>query len=946
DDEIDEINQRISNIGGLSDQLATLTSQLSTAASEASAAKSSATSALDAATKAAEAAKSAGDAADLAAAQAEVAKNTAEAAAADAKAEAIKAAQDKVEELQKTLSKSLSDAQLEQVREEVKKLVSNVNNLLGTQLTSLVFKPNFYWWGIEAMPAMTFNYTALTVKKVDANNDYSKDAPTAAKTATSVTPGLVADYHLNPSTVDIKNIKDLSFIVADKAYTTRAESKVVATVTGKELLEPGLMRVHAALTGGALKDISTDEEVTVLALQAHYQDAKSDTIVTSDYAAVKQVDIKDLVLANAQLNKNKEAHEVGAGHLWTTAADAIAGKPEIQVVWNSEGIDVAEYVQTHYTTTEKADTPWDVNANDGIVAKDGFVYSYELVGYLSGDNKTSESAHAALNGSVLRPQITKDGKQQAFGYDQSQATIGRKPLVRVILTDTNSNKIAAVGYILVEITAAEEETEDAVTTIDPFKIDDAYTVSCSTDDLLKKLKWHEVEELILAKLEVSKDYFEANYKLDDNNADAKQFNETTAKAKEVKKIGKVSKTTTDTEAHQTEVLQWAVGANEAYEAFTKQATIKAIVRFVKENANGSHHYVYVTFDWTPATRNVTPAGTIDDATAKLDYAWYASNTTVAKSGYAEIHQNVKVPNLGETSDDCTYENDILNAFVGNKVTISGVDKAYADFQADKLDVTFKFIKPAVTKVWGVGQHNQYLLEISEDGLTMNATKLDKNGKKTGDAQAVAVLDGSVIKYQETEYAKDVLNYAGRNQMGAGETLAGRIGIEAVNGCDKELALTNNAFDVKFIRPIEIGTKDNDGLRDAVNDGDNIAFDKIIAFRDWRNDDKMAIFSPEGYNYYEYYGINAIEVDTDNITCDLNNGTLGIGGTLLSAMSKNIVITFDAPTAKDIAAGKFGQLNYKNNGNEVGTYHISIPVKVSYKWGVIEEQIVVTVHGTI
>ncbi|MBR1941999.1 MAG: hypothetical protein IJ845_11860, partial [Bacteroidaceae bacterium] len=46
DDEIDEINQRISNIGGLSDQLATLTSQLSTAASEASAAKSSATSAL------------------------------------------------------------------------------------------------------------------------------------------------------------------------------------------------------------------------------------------------------------------------------------------------------------------------------------------------------------------------------------------------------------------------------------------------------------------------------------------------------------------------------------------------------------------------------------------------------------------------------------------------------------------------------------------------------------------------------------------------------------------------------------------------------------------------------------------------------------------------------------------------------------------------------------
>lgn len=47
--------------------------------------------------------------------------------------------------------------------------------------------------------------------------------------------------------------------------------------------------------------------------------------------------------------------------------------------------------------------------------KAGFSYSYELVGYIDGSNKTSQSAHAALKGSVLRPQLPKDGKAAEWG---------------------------------------------------------------------------------------------------------------------------------------------------------------------------------------------------------------------------------------------------------------------------------------------------------------------------------------------------------------------------------------------------------------------------------------------------------------------------------------------------------------------------------------------------
>ncbi len=82
-------------------------------------------------------------------------------------------------------------------------------------------------------------------------------------------------------------------------------------------------------------------------MQAHYKDAKVDTIITSDYAAVKAQEIKDLVLANAKVQPN---HADGEGHLYTTAAEAIQNELKFKFAWNSEGVDVAEYIQTHYTT--------------------------------------------------------------------------------------------------------------------------------------------------------------------------------------------------------------------------------------------------------------------------------------------------------------------------------------------------------------------------------------------------------------------------------------------------------------------------------------------------------------------------------------------------------------------------------------------------------------------
>ncbi|MCQ5178140.1 hypothetical protein, partial [Faecalibacterium prausnitzii] len=69
-----------------------------------------------------------------------------------------------------------------------------------------------------------------------------------------------------------------------------------------------------------------------------------DTTITSDYAAIKAVAVKDFVLAeptDEELTKDK--------HHFTTAQTAIDNNDKVYpLVWNNDkGIDVAKLVQTH-----------------------------------------------------------------------------------------------------------------------------------------------------------------------------------------------------------------------------------------------------------------------------------------------------------------------------------------------------------------------------------------------------------------------------------------------------------------------------------------------------------------------------------------------------------------------------------------------------------------------
>ena len=777
------------------------------------------------------------------------------------------------------------------------------------------------------MAANTFYYKALTLPTVNANDDFSTDKATEGKTF-SLTPNLVANYHLNPSNAAVSDLKkeNMFFIAEDKAYTKAGAHNVEVT---DFKVNKGVLTVQAGLNKGMLKDIEKDGEVTVLALQVGTKNAEGDTLITSDYAAVKAREVKNIVLADAA--KGYQATEV---HFVTTAAEAIANDPQFTILWdNAKGIDVAELVATHADDADSKHISLDEKASTDKIKAYGFKYKYELIGYLAGDNKTSQSAHAAMNGSILRAQTTQNGLQQAFGAEQNRSTIGRMPLVRISLIDTAANNVVAVAYIKFKITDKEEVAPvDEVLHVANFTFNDKYTVGCTPASYNFPLNWAKVEEGIYTALNMSKEEFEGEFKLEFyTDPNLEQFTNTTINAQKVTtRLGIASRKQDNTGGEMTDVLAWEVSQAEAYNIFSAGATeAKIIVRFVRENANNTKHYVYVTLTWKPAELNVEPTGAIlDDANTKFTSAWFAEDK--GTPGFYEVHFNVEVP---KTDATCKFEKNILDVFVGQKVLISDVDKTtYPSFTADKLVKEFVFVTPDETIVSG-SDDNSYKLSVSTDGLTLNATLLDQNGKETATKDAVAVLSTTTDADATNNFVKAVLNYAGHLALGKNETLTAKVQVNVVNGCDQKLDVANNTFDVKFLRPISIEATDG-SLEDAKDNGSDLALKDAMQFVDWRGFE----FVPDNMNYFEYYGVETIAINVDDIM---------LGGKKLKDVYPAARVDYSETTTDKIASGDFGTITWHNNSTALSAdITIELPVEVTYKWGTFKVPVPVVVKKTI
>lgn len=427
---------------------------------------------------------------------------------------------EEIEKLKNNELKKLSD-RIDGLQDQL-----NVLDMIAKELRSLVFIPEFYYCGIEAMTIHTLNFqiytwmngnTRQTIPAANADTkekvgyvgadvaDFAAEnvarttharydsVSTDPKSPASRVLNFVAKYHMNPSSANLSNVKKIEILDADRNYVTRSSEAVLSCdpKISAHTWKDGILSVNVDVKDlSKVKRIYEDGQVTTFATQVTL---RNDTTITSDYAAVYKDTIKDLRLAHTNLPLWSTEYSAEKGYVATTLTGKTGGYIFNKHCGKCTKDNATSAVRKSHlmATVEEAakfapqdSVDWNKTLDlssivelhytntakthavmtDDDLAANGLSFKYELTAYYVGTTGTSESAQAAIKDGILRPQMPKtDGTGAAYeATEQNRSTIGRTPIVRVSLVDAKGN-VLDYGYIRIKIT----ETKDPI--VDPTK---------------------------------------------------------------------------------------------------------------------------------------------------------------------------------------------------------------------------------------------------------------------------------------------------------------------------------------------------------------------------------------------------------------------------------------------------------------------------------------------
>lgn len=797
------------------------------------------------------------------------------------------------------------------------------------RLKSLVFSPEHYNQGIEAIELYSFNYKALSGFEVTPDLDknyteYSKKENKAnfnvATLPTEMAPLVSASYYLNPSNAAVDLDKSHYSFYVNNATVTRSISDNDVTVDSVAADKKVKGKINVFFNVKNLKNISDINNGSVDVAALKY--TNNDTTIVSDFAALTKYDVKDFAI-------NKGLAETDEEHLATSAADAIASSTQLEVVYdNAEGIDLDKLLNVHYNRNNAGDTRW---GDQATINKYNFKMKYDLVGYISGTNTTNESRHAKLSGDnnhILTPQ----GYYNVTG----RQIIGRTPLVRVLLINNANNEVAAVGYIKVVITDKTPEVKPAIKQELP-AFNNGYTVKCDGDNAFTdRYTWAQIENELLAKLDYSKAEFETNWtyvagEQYTENANGKTFDKLNA----TKNIGSVTEVT-NAGGQNTHVLEWTINESQAYTMLitNKKNTVSTWVRF-KHNVD-TEKDVYVKLTWNVTSKNYTPTASIlDNATHKVYADWHADGSR--GDGWKELH--IQVGNATDPNASCEFANLVINRTF-NKLPYDIVKDAikgtYGSL-ANNLTVAYKFA-PAAQQ--NNPCFNGKTVVIKNDGSELYV----KNGNVDVLFATLSPTDGTVTLNDE-EFVKEILNRYEYAKGKTGEALTFKVGVYATT-CDPmgDVTVNNNTFNVRVIKPmfLQKGTIADMNLNNFSTLTRTLTLD-FIDFNGYSEEDFYE--NSKGTKMFkDFYDIQSIE-QNGNIKTNYKNESRfeNVDNSIFTVDFSPVQYPFNADANGVVNTWGTVKLTQVNM-SRANDFKVIVPVKVTYKWGTLTTNVTFTVKA--
>ena len=853
----------------------------------------------------------------------------------------IDAEVEKLQEVDKKLDEAIKavDSDLQAAKKELEALKARVR-AIAEAIRSLVFVPEAYVDGVEAMVISTFTYNPLLLEDADSEDEIA----VPDTTSNLITPTVIAKYHVIPSNADLSFMEKgdtVKFVVrpSDPFYVTRTEASedfaVLGFYAGRDTVETDVINIEVDVTGIP----ATDKHISVVALQLTNKDLQE--TYTSDYATVFALPIDSLRIADPLNEEDDDAHyrravkgisETDADAFiddvepWTAKFDTLSC--DVKMAYDEE-LDLNKIVVAHFLGgTENEPT---CQPNEKLFNDMGLTWKFELVeNYELGDSEQFD--------------IDEDGILTANDGNAQNLT----PIVRVYIMD--GENAVEIAYIKIWVAPVSRETSIIWDTEEennpdhkPLKYDikDEFVFTCEGDDVFADSV--KLYEKVYDVVDMDRAHFDALY--------AKFVDAYT----EADTLG----TVTYNKQAEDSILVWTVSAEQLWKV-ASDPTIKDEDRYLE-------HVVAFTDSVSKAEIVVTLIGRVKPVEAyKVPIDRYIENFWTrgwdpenGKDVDQDIEKdfalyNVANPAVGVTDNEkCIFENNINAAFITDESGVIELGEykyedgtvlpAIGEPGLEVSNISYYFCRDMekVTKIGDIDVKfevpvgdslNLYAtIEVAPDstareriayidnegeGKTPNLVYLDKESNVAkillNTMKEVKVVDG-----KEYPMPGELFIYISAKGILCGDE-SGEGGFE-VNLFWPENAENDDVwvdhFKAKYRQPVYLSDNAADAFIDAVDFGEGGSFiniKELLNPKDWRarpfepQKDEHFVEIPgqvDGIDYYsnywEYYGPITVEVDTTNITCNLGpNGKL---------MKLPVTIIVKAPVMKADLSGEIEDL---------------------------------------
>jgi len=373
---------------------------------------------------------------------------------------------------------------------------------------------------------------------------------------------------------------------------------------------------------------------------------------------------------------------------------------------------------------------------------------------------------------------------------------------------------------------------------------------------------------------------------------------------------------------------------------------------------------------------------------RLVTPWYATESQ--NLGYDELHATIVTPDLFKPTNTAqAFKYSIVaGGYVGSKIQIENINTDKNHFSTfatyGNANAQFYFTAPssatynADTKryEWTVkGQSgNTYLVVVSADKLSLvvdgvydSSTKKYVQGTVNGYTVAtggtkiitldnknnatVPAFDAKVPSITAaTLIAQDVLNYKGHKDLKYDETLTANVYVsfaDAATYCYHPY-LSGESFPVRFIRPLDAEPTDGATITDNLSTK-KVDILSLITVYDFLGNK----FNNDYPWFFEWYGVT-LSIDPLEATTDAGKDSNGnniklseYGGITLKGPSAAVKASEVKDAKGNVTGYKFAntEITYTRKTVATNTFHIYVPIKVSYKYGSFKVIGTITVNAT-